>query len=182
MSQRGADALAQAMAAEGVTRVFSLSGNQIMPVYDACIDAGIDIVHTRHEAAAVHMADAFMRVVNQKPVRVRATAWSQKLPSLKPIAVEGYDLCDTQVTFANGGVAHIITGWHLPNAAHALTVQSSRIICTDGMIDLALDQSGNNIDALDRLHDGAIDLGDAGRDPVFGLGLVHWSGACRAGA
>jgi thiamine pyrophosphate-dependent acetolactate synthase large subunit-like protein len=41
-----------------VRRIYSLSGNQIMPVYDACIDAGIEIVHTRHEAAAVFMADA----------------------------------------------------------------------------------------------------------------------------
>ncbi len=59
---RGADVLASAMAEAGVRRLFSLSGNQIMPVYDACIDAGIEIVHTRHEAAAVHMADAFARI------------------------------------------------------------------------------------------------------------------------
>ena len=46
----------------GVRRIFSLSGNQIMPVYDACIDAGISIVHVRHESAAVHMADAWAQV------------------------------------------------------------------------------------------------------------------------
>jgi hypothetical protein len=88
------------------------------------------------------MADAFIRVVSLKPVKVRATAWSQKLPSLKPVPVHGYDLVDTEVLFENGGVAHIITGWHLPNAAHALTVQSSRIICTDGAIDLGIDTPG----------------------------------------
>jgi len=59
---RGADVLARAMAEAGVRRLFSLSGNQIMPVYDACLDAGIDIVHVRHEAAAVHMADAWARI------------------------------------------------------------------------------------------------------------------------
>ena len=90
----------------------------------------------------VHMVDAFLQVVREKPVRVRATGFSQKLPSLRPIAVKGYDLCDTEVTFESGGIAHIITGWHLPNTAHATTVQSSRIVCTDGLIDLNLDSSG----------------------------------------
>ena len=90
----------------------------------------------------VHMADALMSIVGLKPVAVRAGAWSQKLPTLTPIAVNGYDLCDTEIRFEGGGVAHIITGWHLPNAAHALTVQSARIICTEGMLDLGLDTPG----------------------------------------
>lgn len=59
---RGADLLTQALKDAGVTTIFSLSGNQIMPIYDACIDAGIRIVHTRHEAAAVYMADAWAQV------------------------------------------------------------------------------------------------------------------------
>ena len=90
----------------------------------------------------VHMVDAFIHIVGLKPLSVRAHAWSQKLPSLEPIPAKGYDLCDTEVRFEGGGVAHVITGWHLPNAAHALTVQSSRLICTDGMLDLNLDQPG----------------------------------------
>ena len=90
----------------------------------------------------VHMADALISIVGLKPVAVRACAWSQKLPSLKPIPVNGYDLCDTEVRFEGGGTAHIITGWHLPNAAHAMTVQSSRMICTEGMLDLNLDTPG----------------------------------------
>ncbi len=56
---RGADLLVQILADEGVTRIFALSGNQIMPVFDACIDADIEIIHTRHEAAAVYMAEAY---------------------------------------------------------------------------------------------------------------------------
>ncbi len=90
----------------------------------------------------VHMADAFLRIVNLKPVAVRATGYKQKLSSLEPRASRGYDLCDTEVLFENGGVAHIITGWHLPNTAHAMTVQSSRLICTDALVDLGLDTPG----------------------------------------
>lgn len=55
---RGADLLVAALKAAGVTRIYSLSGNQIMPIYDACFGAGVEIVHTRHEAAALYMAEA----------------------------------------------------------------------------------------------------------------------------
>jgi len=61
----GAHLVTQALSRAGVNTVFSLSGNQIMPIYDACIDAGIRIVHVRHEAAAVHMADAWAQVTGE---------------------------------------------------------------------------------------------------------------------
>ena len=68
MVSRGADILAQALARAGVRRLFSLSGNQIMPVYDAAPDAGLSIVHVRHEGAAVHMADAWGRLTGEPGV------------------------------------------------------------------------------------------------------------------
>jgi acetolactate synthase-1/2/3 large subunit len=64
-SRRGADALVRALHAAGVARIFTLSGNHIMPLFDAAIDAGIELVHTRHEAAAVHMADAHARLTGE---------------------------------------------------------------------------------------------------------------------
>jgi acetolactate synthase-1/2/3 large subunit len=33
-----------------------------MPVFDAALDGGIELIHARHEAAAVHMADASSRI------------------------------------------------------------------------------------------------------------------------
>lgn len=90
----------------------------------------------------VHMADALMKIINLVPVQVRALGYSHKLPALKPIAVNGYDLVDTEVLFNTGAVAHIITGWAIPNSAWANTVQSGRLICSDGLIDLALDMPG----------------------------------------
>jgi len=59
---RGADLLIRTLEVAGVSQLFSLSGNQIMPLYDACIDTDISIVHTRHEAAAVFMADAWAQL------------------------------------------------------------------------------------------------------------------------
>jgi len=65
---RGADVLVRSLAQAGVRRLFSLSGNHIMPVFDAALDAGLDIVHVRHEAAAVHMADAWGRLTGEPGV------------------------------------------------------------------------------------------------------------------
>ena len=61
----GAQLLVDTLAQAGVRRIFSLSGNQIMPVYDGCIDTGISIVHVRHESAAVHMADAWAQITGE---------------------------------------------------------------------------------------------------------------------
>ena len=63
--KRGCDALLDAIKTAGVSHIFTLSGNHIMPVFDAAFDAGIPLIHTRHEAATVHMADAFARITGE---------------------------------------------------------------------------------------------------------------------
>lgn len=65
---RGADVVIQTLKATGVESLFTLSGNQIMSVFDASIGAGIDLIHVRHEAAAVHMADAWGRLTGNPGV------------------------------------------------------------------------------------------------------------------
>src|SRR5436190_7311192 len=62
---RGADLLARSLAAAGARHLFTLSGNHVMPVFDAALDAGLSLVHVRHEAAAVHMADAWGRLTGE---------------------------------------------------------------------------------------------------------------------
>jgi acetolactate synthase I/II/III large subunit len=62
MRLRGADLLARTLAAAGTRHVFTLSGNHVMPVFDAALDARLELLHVRHEAAAVHMADAWGRL------------------------------------------------------------------------------------------------------------------------
>ena len=68
MQLRAADLLVRALSDAGVESIPSLSGNQIMSVYDALIDSRIGIVHVRHEAAAVHMADALGRLTGSPGV------------------------------------------------------------------------------------------------------------------
>ena len=62
---RGADIVARSLERLGCRRVFTLSGNHIMSIFDAALDTGIDLVHVRHEAAAVHMADAHARLTGE---------------------------------------------------------------------------------------------------------------------
>jgi predicted dehydrogenase len=90
----------------------------------------------------VHMADALMQIIGQIPLRVRANGYAHKLPALKPAAVHGYDLVDTEIIFETGAIAHILTGWALPNTAWSTTVQSGRLICSEGLLDLGLDTPG----------------------------------------
>jgi acetolactate synthase I/II/III large subunit len=62
---RGCDTLTQSLKAAGVGRIFTLSGNHIMPIFDAALDSGVDLIHTRHEASTVHMADAYARITGE---------------------------------------------------------------------------------------------------------------------
>lgn len=64
-ANRGADALAQSLINAGVKRLFTLSGNHVMSVFDAALGAGVGLIHVRHEAAAVHMADAWARLTGE---------------------------------------------------------------------------------------------------------------------
>ena len=51
--------------AAGVEHVFSVSGGPINPVYRACTEQDLPLVHTRHEAAACFMAEASSRVTGK---------------------------------------------------------------------------------------------------------------------
>jgi acetolactate synthase I/II/III large subunit len=64
-SLRGADIVVRTLERAGHTTIFTLSGNHIMSIFDAAIETTLDLVHTRHEAAAVHAADAFGRLTGR---------------------------------------------------------------------------------------------------------------------
>ena len=83
-----------------------------------------------------HMADTFIHITRLRPLEVCAVGYKQKLPSLTPISVNGYDLIDTEILFEQGALCHIISGWALPDPANGLTVQTARLIFTDCMLDL----------------------------------------------
>ena len=68
MSKTGAERLIESLVSTGIKHLFSLSGNQILSIYDASIGRDINLIHTRHEAAAVHMADGWGRLTEQPGV------------------------------------------------------------------------------------------------------------------
>ncbi len=89
-----------------------------------------------------HMADTFMYITGLRPLEVRAVGYRQKLPSLSPLPVRGYDTVDSSILFEGGALCHIITGWALPNTANSLTVQSARLLFREGMLELWQDRYG----------------------------------------
>ena len=50
---------------EGVKRVFTIVGDTILPLVDAAADEGIEFIDTRHEGAAMHMADGYARITGE---------------------------------------------------------------------------------------------------------------------
>jgi acetolactate synthase I/II/III large subunit len=65
---RGADIVARSLERLGCRHVFTLSGNHIMSLFDAALETRLDLVHVRHEATAVHMADAWGRLTGEAGV------------------------------------------------------------------------------------------------------------------
>lgn len=59
---RGADIVARTLEKLGTEKVFTLSGNHIMSIFDAALETKLELIHVRHEAATVHMADAWGRL------------------------------------------------------------------------------------------------------------------------
>ena len=53
---------------EGVKRVFT--GDTILPLVDAAADEGIEFIDTRHEGAAMHMADGYARITGEPAVAI----------------------------------------------------------------------------------------------------------------
>ena len=64
----GAHLLMRCLKAEGIKRIFTIVGDTILPLCDAAVDEGIPFIDTRHEAAAMAMADAWCRVTGEPAV------------------------------------------------------------------------------------------------------------------
>ena len=79
----GSHLLAKTLQMEGVKNVFTLAGDHILPVLDVMSDQGFRFVDTRHEQAAVHMADAWGRITGQPGVAMYTTpGFANAIPGL----------------------------------------------------------------------------------------------------
>ena len=66
----GGDLFVRALKREGVKYIFTLCGGHIAPIYNACIDEGIEIIDVRHEQVAAHAAAGWARVTGEPGVAV----------------------------------------------------------------------------------------------------------------
>ena len=79
----GSHLIARAIQQEGVKNVFALAGDHILPALDVLADMDFRIVDTRHEQAAVHMADAWGRITGQPGVAMYTTpGFANAIPGL----------------------------------------------------------------------------------------------------
>lgn len=69
----GAEILLKCLKKEGVEYIFGYSGGAAMPILDAIYDSSIELILTRHEQGAVHMADGYARITG-KPGIVLVTS------------------------------------------------------------------------------------------------------------
>src|SRR5437764_12477052 len=65
---RGGTLAAEWLKAQGVTHVFALCGEHILPFLDGCEESGIRVIGTRHEQGAVLAAEAYARVTGRPGV------------------------------------------------------------------------------------------------------------------
>ena len=79
----GSHLIARALKLEGVSNVFLLAGDHILPALDVMNDLDFRFIDTRHEQAAVHMADAWGRITRQPGVSMYTTpGFANAIPGL----------------------------------------------------------------------------------------------------
>jgi acetolactate synthase-1/2/3 large subunit len=79
----GSHLIGKALKLEGVTNVFTLAGDHILPALDVMTDQDFRFIDTRHEQAAVHMADAWGRITGQLGVCMYTTpGFANAIPGL----------------------------------------------------------------------------------------------------
>lgn len=66
----GAQAIVETMHKLGVECAFGLPGGAAIPIYDAIHDSSMDLILTRHEQGATHMADGYSRATGKTGVAI----------------------------------------------------------------------------------------------------------------
>ena len=150
MPMTGGELVVRTLRAAGVDRLFGLHGAHIDAIFQACLDAGLPIIDTRHEMNAGHAAEGYARCLRQVGVALvtagggmtnvvtsLAQAFQDRTPLLV-IAGSG-PLRDDETNTLQAGIDHVaiakpVTKWahriraveHIPR----LVAQAIRIATT----------------------------------------------------
>jgi acetolactate synthase-1/2/3 large subunit len=65
---QGGHLVAKSIAEKGIRKIFSLAGGFVNPIYDGCLEYGIDIIDTRNEQEAGFLADGWAQVTREPAV------------------------------------------------------------------------------------------------------------------
>jgi acetolactate synthase-1/2/3 large subunit len=79
----GGQVICKALQMQGVRNIFGLAGDHILPTLDVMADQDFRLIDTRHEQAAVHMADAWSRLTETPGVCMYTTpGFANAIPGL----------------------------------------------------------------------------------------------------
>ena len=79
----GSQLICKALKLEGVRNIFTLAGDHILPLLNTIADQDFRLIDTRHEQAAVHMADGWGRITGQIGVCMYTTpGFANAIPGL----------------------------------------------------------------------------------------------------
>jgi acetolactate synthase I/II/III large subunit len=133
---RAADALVQALEAEGVEHVFGIPGGANLPTYDAIYDAKFQHIQARHEQGAGHAAEGYAKASGRVGVAF-ATSGPGATNLVTPIADAMMDSVPTvfitgqvrtELIGTDGFQEADVTGITMPVVKHSLLVTDPRHI------------------------------------------------------
>src|SRR5687768_6848825 len=133
---RAADALCEALKAEGVEHVFGIPGGANLPTYDALYDAEFEHIQARHEQGGGHMAEGYAKASGKVGVAL-ATSGPGATNLVTPIADAMMDSVPTvfitgqvrtDLIGTDGFQEADVTGITLPIVKHSFMVQDPRQI------------------------------------------------------
>ncbi len=133
---RAADALCEALKAEGVKHVFGIPGGASLPLYDALYDADFEHVQVRHEQCAGHSAEGYAKASGKVGVAfatsgpgatnlVTAIA-DAMMDSVPTVFITGQ--VRTELIGTDGFQEADVTGITLPIVKHSFQIQDPREI------------------------------------------------------
>src|SRR5215208_4976318 len=133
---RAADALCEALKAEGVEHVFGIPGGANLPTYDALYDADLLHIQSRHEQGAGHAAEGYAKATGRVGVAfatsgpgatnlVTAIA-DAMMDSVPTVFITGQ--VRTELIGTDGFQEADVTGITMPVVKHSIMIQDPRDI------------------------------------------------------
>jgi acetolactate synthase-1/2/3 large subunit len=131
---RAADALFEALKAEGVKHIFGIPGGANLPIYDALHDAEIDHIQARHEQGAGHAAEGYAKASGRVGVAMATSGpgatnlitaiADANLDSVPTVFITGQ--VRTDLIGTDGFQEADVTGMTLPIVKHSFLVTDPR--------------------------------------------------------